>query len=280
MDRDPTADFAPPRAERSAYARIYGKASRFLARNVVSKRLAMRNPLPVVTFTFDDAAASACDLGARLLAQFGARGTYFISGAGCGAMSPGGRLATAEQVKALAADGHEIGCHTFLHTAVSEVDRQALLVEVTRNRAFLQGLGRDVQVRNFAYPYGDVSFAAKRCLETHFDSCRSLRPGVNAGTADLGALKVCELQDASIGRQGVLEIVTEAARRNGWLIFVCHDVEDRPSRYGVSPQLLEFALTTACAAGCLLTTVAEALELLRGAAPQRSGEARAQARIN
>jgi len=254
----------PDAGRESPLARIGGKVSRFMARNIAVKTLAVRNDRPLVTFTFDDAPVSACTIGAALLQQHQGRGTFYISGGGCGLMSPGGPLATAAQLKELYIAGHEIGCHTYSHAAVSAVGREALVVELQRNRIFLQQIDRNLIVRNFAYPYGDLSFRAKQCLATHFDSCRSLRPGVNVGTVDLGALKSCELQNSSIGRQGILDTIAATVRQNGWLIFVSHDVDDQPSQYGISRELLEFALTTAKTAGCPLLSVGEALAMLSG----------------
>jgi len=140
-----------------------------------------------------------------------------------------------------------------------------LAAELERNRSFLQSIHRDMIVRNFAYPYGELSFGTKRYLEEHFDSCRSLRPGVNVGRADLGALKSSELQNTSIDHQSIAQIVAETVRRNGWLVFTSHHVDNEPSRFGVSPDLLAFALKTACEAECHLVTVADAVQILSGA---------------
>lgn len=267
----PVFALSGPDADRkSPFARIGGKVSRFVARNIATKTLAMRNDRPLVTFTFDDAPVSACATGAALLQQHQARGTFYICGGGCGLMSPGGPLATAGLLRELYTAGHEIGCHTFSHAAVAAVTRNALVAELEHNRRFLQKIHPDLVVRNFAYPYGDLSFRAKYCLETRFDSCRSLRPGVNAGLVDLGALKSCELQDASIGRQGIRDIIAATVRRNGWLIFVSHDVDDQPSQFGISPDLLEFALSTARVAECRLVSVHGALAVLSGAASRQS----------
>jgi peptidoglycan/xylan/chitin deacetylase (PgdA/CDA1 family) len=267
---DSISQFALPRTNRNAQLGFSGlgrKLSRFMARHWAAKTLVMQNRRPVITFTFDDVPASACVTGARLLEQYQARGTFYVSCGGCGRDSPGGRLASVEQLKALRASGHEIGCHTFSHTAVSGIDREELVAELARNRSFLNGIHRGTVARNFAYPYGDLSLRSKRYLEAHFDSCRSLRHGINCGIIDLGALKACELQDASIGRQGVLDIVAETARRKGWLIFVSHDAQRKPSRYGVSPELLEHALNAARASGAHLISVQNALEALSGSAP-------------
>jgi peptidoglycan/xylan/chitin deacetylase (PgdA/CDA1 family) len=261
-----TAPFAQPRIDTrdaSLAGRISGKLSRFLARNVRTKTLTMRNARPLVTFTFDDVAASACNVGARMLEQYDVRGTYYISGGGCGAASPGGRLATIDEIKALHAKGHELGCHTYSHAAIASISSAELASDLERNRLFLNGVTGGLVARNFAYPYGDLSFRTKRYLESCFDSCRSLIPGVHSGTMDLGALKTWALENASIDRGRIADVVAETVRTKGWLIFNSHDVDEQPSRFGVSPDLLAFALKTACESGCLPVTIAGGLALVR-----------------
>lgn len=264
LSHDFVPQFALPRAEQSRPARVLGKLSRFAARTIATKTMRMTNERPLISFTFDDAPQSACTIGAALLEHHKARGTYYISGGGCGTAGYCGRLATAEDLKALAARGHEIGCHTYSHVAVARVRRQRLAAELLRNNVVLRGVRSVPALYNFAYPYGEFSFATKLYLQRQFDSCRSLLPGVNSGSADLGALKSCELQNASIDRHGVAAIIAEAVRVNGWLIFTCHDVAAVPSRFGVSPDLLGFALTMARDAGCHLASVSDALVILRG----------------
>ena len=261
---------ALPRApifDEGPYQAITGKLTRFLARNVPTKKLTMHNSRPLVSFTFDDAAASACTIGAGLLEQHHVRGTFYISGGKCGMASPTGRLATADQLQALYAKGHEIGCHTFSHLRVVDVDQDTLDSDLDRNRRFLQGALGNIPVENFAYPYGYISFKTKRHLGTRYDSCRALTPGVNADVADLGVLKACALEQTAIDRKAISRLISEAVRRNGWLLFASHDVADSPSQYGVRPDLLSFALRSALASGCQLVTVAHALRLLRGTNP-------------
>jgi peptidoglycan/xylan/chitin deacetylase (PgdA/CDA1 family) len=256
--------FALPRAEQSRPARALGKLSRFAARSIATRTVRLTNEKPLISFTFDDAPESACTTGTALLEKYKARGTYYISGAGCGIEGFCGRLAKDDDLKALAATGHEIGCHTFSHLAVARVGRQKLAADISRNGTFLQGVQNVPALYNFAYPYGEFSLKAKLYLQTQFDSCRSLLPGVNIGSADLGALKSCELQNTSIDPRGVTAIIAETVRHNGWLIFTCHDVAAEPSRFGVSPDLLGFALATARETGCHLASVRDALSILRG----------------
>jgi peptidoglycan/xylan/chitin deacetylase (PgdA/CDA1 family) len=272
VSEDFTVPITLPRAPGFAeapYQMLAGKLTRLLARNVPTKKLTMRNARPLVSF--DDAAATACTAGAALLEQFHARGTFYISGEKCGKPSPTGRLGTAEQLQALHGNGHEIACHTFSHTPVAGISRQVLESDLDRNRFFLQGILGNIPIDNFAYPYGDISFAAKRYLGGRYDSCRATTPGVNADVADLSVLKSNALEQSSIGRQGVTHLITETVRRNGWLLFASHDVSDAPSQYGVRPELLTFALRAALAAGCRLVTAAQALRILRG--EESNGEA-------
>jgi peptidoglycan/xylan/chitin deacetylase (PgdA/CDA1 family) len=261
------AGFALARAPQPGHplaARMAAKASRFLARHTRTKTLKMGNATPMITFTFDDVPASACSVGAAILEQYDARGTFYVAGAGCGVVSPGGRLATIEQLNALCAKGHEVGCHTYSHPPVSGIAHDELVADLERNRRFLEGIDGERAGRNFAYPYGDLSFPTKRYLESRFDSCRSLLRGVNAGAADLGALKTCPLENATIDRAGILAFIAEAVQANGWLIFSGHDVEEKPSEFGVTPGLLAFAVGASRDAGCRLVTISDGLALARG----------------
>jgi peptidoglycan/xylan/chitin deacetylase (PgdA/CDA1 family) len=250
--------------------RVTGMASRFLARQSRSKVLTLRDVPPMVSFTFDDVPASACELGAHILEQQGARGTFFVAGSGCGTVGPGGPpRATIDQLRTAWANGHEIGCHTYSHPAIRHMSLEELGWELERNQRVLKTISGDIVVQNFAYPYGDLSIRTKRYLEGRFESCRSGHAGINSGTADLGALDAWPLQNASIDHAGIVELITEAVQSCGWLIFYSHDVAEPPSRYGVSPDLLEWAVGTATRSGCVLTTVAESLDLIRGRAASK-----------
>ena len=185
ISEDFTAPITLPRMPGFAeapYQMLAGKLTRLLARNVATKKLTMRNPRPLVSFTFDDAAATACTTGAALLEQFHARGTFYISGGKCGKPSPTGRLATIEQLKALHANGHEIACHTFSHMPVVGISRQALASDLDRNRFFLQSILGQIPIGNFAYPYGDRFAAGPRefafAKAAGFKTAVTTRPGM------------------------------------------------------------------------------------------------------
>jgi peptidoglycan/xylan/chitin deacetylase (PgdA/CDA1 family) len=249
----------------SLAAKVTGMALRFVARQFRSKPLALRNAPPVVSFTFDDVPASACEMGADILERHGARGTFYVSGGGCGTVSPGGPLrASIDQLRTIWANGHEIGCHTYSHPAVRHMSLDELGSELDRNQSVLKNINSDIVVRNFAYPYGDMSVRTKRYLEVRFDSCRSGHAGINTVVADLGSLNAWPLENASLDRAKIVKLIAETVETKGWLIFYSHDVAEQPSRFGVSPDLLECAVGTAKRAGCALTTIAEGLKLVGG----------------
>lgn len=249
--------------------RLAAMASRFIARRSRSKLLALAKAPPMVTFTFDDVPASACQRGAPILERHGARGTFYVAGAGCGMASPGGpQRASIDQLRVIWANGHEVGCHTFSHPAVRTIGFDELGTELDRNQAALRKVDSEIVVRNFAYPYGDLSIGTKRYLESRFDSCRSSHAGINSGFADLGALDAWPLQNATLNRAKIGELIAATVRTSGWLIFFSHDVAESPSMYGVSPDLLDFAVGAASRAGCVVSTVADSLGLVSAASKE------------
>jgi peptidoglycan/xylan/chitin deacetylase (PgdA/CDA1 family) len=251
--------------------RVSGMAARFLARNSRSKLLDLRGMPPMVTFTFDDVPVSACEFGAHILESYGARGTFYVAGRGCGSTSTDGpACASIDQLRPIWANGHEIGCHTYSHPAVRHMALDELKSELDQNQAMLAGINSNIVLRNFAYPYGDLSVRTKRYLECRFDSCRSSHAGINTGLADLGALDAWPLQNAALDRDKIVRLVAETVQRGGWLIFYSHDVAEHPSRFGVSPDLLEWAVSTAKRAGCVLANVAETLKFIRAAQGRHS----------
>jgi len=261
--------FAEPLADpntTSLSMRVGGMAARFVARKSRSKLLDLRGLPPMVTFTFDDVPVSACEFGARILESHGARGTFYVAGRGCGTTSPDGPpCASIAQLRPIWANGHEIGCHTYSHPAVRHMTLDELKSELDRNQAVLADINGNIVLHNFAYPYGDLSVRTKRYLECRFDSCRSSHAGINSGLADLGALDAWPLQNAALDRDKIVRLVAATVQRRGWLIFYSHDVAEQASRFGVSPDLFEWAVSTAKRAGCVIANVAETLKFIRAA---------------
>jgi peptidoglycan/xylan/chitin deacetylase (PgdA/CDA1 family) len=224
-----------------------------------SKPFALRRGGPLVSFTFDDVPDSACTNGAAALEGAGVRGTFYIAAGTCGHRDAEWRVIERDQVRALHSSGHEIGCHTFAHVAVDKLDAHAMAQECGRNRDLLREICMDLEVTNFAYPFGRASLPRKLQLGKRFDTCRGIYEGINAGVIDLAMLRVVELYDRTLTPEKLRGVLRETRERRGWLIFYTHDVAERPSWIGASPQLLRTTIAAVQADGIPILPVRDAL---------------------
>ncbi|HEY2661945.1 MAG TPA: polysaccharide deacetylase family protein [Caulobacteraceae bacterium] len=210
---------------------------------------------PMVSFTFDDPPASAAEAGVKILEAHGVRGTYFVSAGLTGEQGPMGRYASRPELMALAAAGHELGCHTFSHLDCGQARAAEIDADAKRNRAVLSAWGA-APTMTFAYPYGDVSLDAKRVLGGQYQVLRALHPGLIETGTDLN-------QAPSVGIEGpdgpalAARWLRRAAKRTAWLILYSHDVIDQPSQWGCTPAALAALVSLAVDAGFDVVTVAE-----------------------
>ncbi len=240
------------------------KVGHRLAMHLHGNPFQMCNAAPMVSFTFDDLPKSAVTIGADLLEAHGARGTFYVSGGLVGVETPNWAAGDAADVLSLHRRGREIGCHTYSHQRVCDLGVASLAGEIMRNRGYFRDLGASIEIETFAYPYGYGSFVRKQQLKDQFQTCRSIVPGVNTGEVDLQFLRGTPLIDREMDRDGIERAFDDAQENNGWLIFYGHDVTDRPSLYGCSPALLEYALKAAAGRKIPALTMAEAMRCARG----------------
>lgn len=234
-----------------------------LAMHLHVDRFRLRNTTPMVSFTFDDLPKSAVTTGADLLEAHGARGTFYVSGGLVGGKTPDWAAGDAADMLSLHRRGHEIGCHTFSHQRVCDLDELSLADEIARNRAYFHAIDASIEIETFAYPFGYGSFGRKRMLKETFQSCRSIVQGVNSGSVDMQFLRAMPLIDREMDRDGIERAFDAAQENNGWLIFYGHDVTARPSPYGCSPALVNHALEAAARRKIPALTMAEALRCAR-----------------
>ncbi|MFT4251820.1 MAG: polysaccharide deacetylase, partial [Caulobacter sp.] len=75
---------------------LKGKVRRRLIRLQHRRPARVKLERPMVSFSFDDAPATACEAGARVLEARGFRGTYYFAAGLTGRDGPMGRFATGE----------------------------------------------------------------------------------------------------------------------------------------------------------------------------------------
>ena len=236
------------------------RLSRLLARHRHRNMLPLRGPAGVVSFTFDDAPASACEAGAAALERHGARGTFYVAGGLTDQREEGKPCHSEAQLRRLLANGHEVGCHSYSHIRCDILGADRLTAELERNARFLENLGVDLQRLDFAYPFGAYALGAKQICSRRFRSSRITGGGPHYDKVDLNAIQTHRLYAETAGTHSYEELVRQTAARKGWLVLNTHDVEDPPSRFGYTPERLEQAVKAALDAGCKVLPVGAAID--------------------
>lgn len=239
----------------SADRSLKGKLRRRLA--LLSHRRPVRVSLerPMLTFSFDDAPVTAARDGARVLETRGIRGTYYFSANLAGQTGPMGVYAGGDDARRLAGAGHEIACHTFTHLDCGQAGAAEILGDVERNAEALKAWGA-APAESFAYPYGDVSTAAKRVLGGRYRTLRTVQAGMVVDGADANQLPSVGIEGAE-GEAAALRWLDRAADRRAWLILYTHDVAAEPSPWGCTPEALAHLADAAKARGFDIVTAAE-----------------------
>lgn len=220
-------------------------------------------PRGVFSLSFDDIPASAWTEAGPVLAQHGVRATYYVCGGLAGGVNMDRDQFRVEHLQALHAAGHEVGCHTFGHTSALRMDADALRLSLDTNAAWVAERLDGHRMTTFAWPFGDATLSAKRIVRTRFDLARGVRDGVNAGREDRGLLKSIGLESRRLPHYDLEALMAEAAASRGWLTVYGHDVSDRPTDYGCTPDDLDRLLRLAKAAGLDVLPVGEAWSRVR-----------------
>ena len=255
----------PPAAKFSAGSLLTRVGERALERAswaLRTRTLRLRIEHPIVSFTFDDFPRSAVSNGAQILEKYGFRGTFYAAGSLMNASHEGISYYGSDDLRALAARGHEIGCHTFGHVRVPRLSKTALESEMRENAAFIAKILPGYVLQSFSYPFGQVSPMGKLRLQRRFASCRGIQPGVNAKVADMGLLRATSIYGETIHpRVGAL--LNEARRARGWLVFYTHDVVATPSRFGCTPSLFEQVVSMVAEQGLEVRTMQQGVEAIQ-----------------
>ncbi len=238
----------------SADRSLYGKLRRRLARLVTTKPARLNGlKRPLLTISFDDAPVSAAREGAAILARYGVKGTYFISAAMSGKESHLGIYTTADDIRALAAAGHEIACHTFTHLDCGRAKAGDIAANLQKNQDALKALGISAS-QTFAYPYGDVSPAAKAILNDRYLASRALHHGLITSGTDLNQAPAVGIEGADGAQAAFSWLQRATATPNSWLVLYTHDVRDKPSDFGCTPETLDRIIAKAIESGFDIVT--------------------------
>lgn len=213
---------------------------------------------PLCTFTFDDCHRTSASFGGEILAAANVGATYFVAGSMLDTDGTEEMLRPAD-LEVLTSQGHEIGCHTFSHADVSDLDVPGLQKEFERNEQCLAALGRVDGLASFSYPFGKVSNLAKKQVAQRFAVARGIREGLNYELLDLAELRACRIFHEEYSYKKIRDLVRACKRRRAWVIFYTHDVTERPSRWGCTPQEFQEVLSEVFDAGVPIETMKAAV---------------------
>jgi len=226
------------------------------------RELVMPGTSPLVSFTFDDFPRSALTTGGEVLNEFRLRATYY---AASGLMDGEGELGCyyrQEDLKDLLAEGHELGSHTHSHVSSRSLPPADFEADVARANALIERFSGTGARPNFSYPFGEVALASKGRIGRLHASCRTSYYGINYGTIDLNLLRANPLYSSRTRLEEIGRLLEVNVRRLGWLILYTHDVCQRPSPYGCTPDFLRAVLQQGVKSGARILTLSAALEEL------------------
>jgi len=218
----------------------------------------IRSERGVFSLSFDDIPATAWTEAGPILAEHGITATYYV----CGGLESGTNLDlpqfTTAHLQALFEAGHEVGCHTFSHANALRLSPATYAADIDRNAAWVAERLAGHRMTTFAWPFGDVARATKAVIADRFDLGRGIRDGVNAGPSDRTNLQAIGLESRRLPGYDLEALMAKTAEQKGWLIAYGHDVMDRPTPYGCTPDDLDRIIRLAQAAGLEIMPVGQA----------------------
>jgi peptidoglycan/xylan/chitin deacetylase (PgdA/CDA1 family) len=220
----------------------------------------------MVSVTFDDGTKTSYQNGLPVLKQYGYKGTFYVN---AGSLDTSGFM-TSTQVKALAANGQEIGSHLYHHSDMVQLDTLTLQSELSGNRASLQSvLGTQYTISSFASPYG--SFTSNR-IDTVMDYASSHRDtdGEYNTKANLDPRQIhAKLVMSTTTLVTIQSWITEAKNNKSWLVLVYHDIASSTTNqssdvapYNVTPANFKKQVAAVNASGLPVNTISAALNAL------------------
>jgi len=198
----------------------------------------------VVSLTFDDALEQQV-AAADALEKHGMRGTFFLNTWRLQISLP--ENMTAAQAKELQDRGHEIGGHTPNHPHLTALTGNQQHVEICNDRANLLSLGLDV--RNFAYPFGDWNDHVRQAvIDCGYDSARDIAglsatlPAESIPPKDPFVLRAPRSIRSADTVEDIEGLITRAEGEGGWLLLTFHHLCDGCASNAIRPDDFESLL--------------------------------------
>lgn len=217
---------------------------------------------PIVSFTFDDFPASAYHTGGKILEQYDARGTYYVSLGLEAVENHQGRHFVQDDLGNLLESGHELGNHTYSHVTCDDADACAFEEDTLLNQRRIEQLFPGREMEAFSFPKGVVKPKHHSIITDHFETARTIVPGINRNDINLNYLNATPLYEHNMSKDSIRRLRDSLLEKPGWLVFYTHDIRSAPSRFGVTSSLFECAVREVSLAGIPIMPVIEAVRYI------------------
>ena len=262
---------------RNPWSRLHGYYQRRIAGRMFKRPFLISSQRPLISFTFDDFPRSALLVAGAILNRFNLAGTYYASLGLAGQTTVSGQMFFWHDLETLFKQGHELGCHTFSHCDSWETNTGTFEDSIIENRAALDRAFPGAEFDSFAYPISLPRPLTKARIADYFKCCRGGGQTFNAGKIDLNQLSDYFLEKSRGNFAAVKNLIDRNREACGWLIFATHDVSDKPTPFGCTPEFFERVVEYAVSSGANILPVARAMEVL--GAPARAEAQRNRRRI-
>lgn len=221
----------------------------------------------MLSLTFDDGDASTYTKGFPALKQYGYKGTFYLNADTIDA--PG--YMTSKQVRALAANGQEIGSHLYHHSDMVQIGDLVLHSELSGNIESLQQiLDSPYAIKSFASPYGSYT-SGKIDTVMQYEESHRTTDGLMNTKANLNPRQIhAKLITPATSLADVKSWVASAQQSHAWLVLVYHGIStstasdgDGEAGYNVTPTNFKKQLSAIKASAITVLPVADALAELQ-----------------
>lgn len=201
----------PPRLLEEQLDALIGSGWRFVGLDAVLAALAGEGELPrrALLLTFDDAYADLLEVACPIMAERGLPGVVFAVAGQLGGTNEWDNrhrattldLLDADGLRAVEADGIEVGSHTVSHRPLTEVSETELEEEIAGSATLLEQAGLP-RPQTFSYPYGEWSpEIAAAARDAGYAASFTIEPGIVRDGADPHALPRIEVHASDTPRR-------------------------------------------------------------------------------
>jgi len=146
------------------------------------------------SFTFDDGARGQFQYAFPILNEHNIHGTFFLIGTSVDAWYGTPGRVHVPQMLDMAAAGHEIGCHTYTHPYLTDLNDVEVHAQMSLNRNFFNGYG--INPISMAYPFSATDERVQAIVGQYVEFARDGYPMVT-NSSSWGDLNPLDLRWSS-----------------------------------------------------------------------------------